>query len=383
MSLDNAPTPLFERPAMSLRRHLRPLLLGLALSTAACGGGIDEAAVERIAEAKTRALLSEQGPSAPMDEAAIKKLITTHQAETKRTPQTVIAGAFELKDGEGRIRARLSVNKEGSTELSLLDLEGRPRAQLAVDHRGDSQLLLMNHKRRKRIWLQAIDSQGPSISLADSGGAQVVRLEAPDRHAAALLLQRGSSILRASVQPDGNAELGLGLSSAKERSTLSMSPEGAAGLHLLDAAGKMAAQLPTARGNPAQPKTELNKKTTSTPVWFLTQGQLELTRSPTTIEARVTAMATNESGNLPLARLCLSLLDERSRTVGSSELRVSVALKKRNLDALTRLGKLLAADGRSKEAEQFLDRMRRIDPDCKGIAEVQTLLKSDARPSAN
>jgi len=84
--------------------------------------------------------------------------------------QIISAQAFQVVDENGRLRAVLSVTKDGPG-VRLWDENGKVRAMLFVDKNG-SGLGLVDENRTARAALY-VGKDGPALSLSDANGKPV------------------------------------------------------------------------------------------------------------------------------------------------------------------------------------------------------------------
>ena len=273
----------------------------------ACDSGVDRPTVEKIAEERVAAALA-------------RKATTDSPPAIAAPPDPISAGAFELRDPQGRVRARLHLDETGAPRLSLLDPEGRDRARLQVDNAGDAQLLLMNHKGRKRIALRVEDAIGPTLSMSDAGGAQVIRLEAPDKGDLGLSMQRGRATLYAGVSRAGVASFGMSPSDVPSRSGLSMPPEGGARLQLVGADGSVVWTAPAGRAAP---------KVAGQAAWALVEPALTAKAVGDRVSLVITGSVRNGTDQKGLPRVCAALLDAAGARVSQASTRLQVDARSR------------------------------------------------------
>jgi hypothetical protein len=136
-------------------------------------------------------------------------------------PQTVgdvvEARRFVLRDTEGRTRATLAVADDGIPRLSFVDADGETRAALGPRH----------------LYLAGEDG-GAAIKLfVNQGGTPALRLEQAGRLRAVL-----------GMTADGTLALGFYGQDGKGRALLDVGSNGAPGLTLFHASGKIAWSAP-------------------------------------------------------------------------------------------------------------------------------------------
>jgi hypothetical protein len=79
---------------------------------------------------------------------------------------------FELRDGQGRIRARFNIEPEGEAVLRMLDAEGRIRVKLGASSQG-SGLVLLNAATEPGAQILAKGGSG-SMKLRNQDGKEHV-----------------------------------------------------------------------------------------------------------------------------------------------------------------------------------------------------------------
>jgi hypothetical protein len=83
----------------------------------------------------------------------------------------VEAEGFQLKDGQGMVRAELVVDKDGPG-LHLRDDNGKERAELVALHKAGAELVLRDEDGQGRVWLTALEG-GAGLDLEDHGNTRV------------------------------------------------------------------------------------------------------------------------------------------------------------------------------------------------------------------
>lgn len=99
---------------------------------------------------------------------------------------------FVLEDQQGKMRAALSVTKEGDPLLGLLDREGNDRLVLSVDPAGNPRLNLFDDEGKARAFLTVLEGE-PSFGLLDVGGKARVLLFMHEKEARLVLADAGGS----------------------------------------------------------------------------------------------------------------------------------------------------------------------------------------------
>jgi hypothetical protein len=117
-------------------------------------------------------------------------------------PKVVTAQEFRLVDGEGKTRASMAVQADGSAGMVLLDKGGKRRAVLRLRPDGSPSLSLHDADGRNRATLdmQADDSIGLILTNRDGkGGAAMV--VPPNGEAAAVLKDKDGNVVWAEPSP--------------------------------------------------------------------------------------------------------------------------------------------------------------------------------------
>lgn len=129
----------------------------------------------------------------------------------------VEARRFVLRDAEGRPRATLAVADDGIPRLSFVDADGETRAALGPRH----------------LYLAAEDGMAAIKLFVNQGGTPALRLEQGGRLRAVL-----------GMTADGTLALGFYGQDGKGRALLDVGSNGAPGLTLFHASGKVAWSAP-------------------------------------------------------------------------------------------------------------------------------------------
>jgi hypothetical protein len=83
--------------------------------------------------------------------------------------QDLVVGSLTLKDKDGKTRAQLHVDEDGSASLLFRDKDGKTRALLSVLANGPPGLYLYDKYGRARAALY-VDAGVPVLNLSDKGG---------------------------------------------------------------------------------------------------------------------------------------------------------------------------------------------------------------------
>ncbi len=132
------------------------------------------------------------------------------QLENAQAVQTIY-------DEQGRVRARLGLDPDGSPSLSLTDAGGQIRAQVYLKPTGEPRVGLADSKGRLRTKIYLDDGSEPSIGLAGENGKPIVLLG----------------------EQDGKVGLVVNGKDGKPRARLAIGPDGKGGVALTDANGQV------------------------------------------------------------------------------------------------------------------------------------------------
>lgn len=94
----------------------------------------------------------------------------------------VEAEGFVLRSADGKTRARLGLNPDGSVYFTLHGADGVPRAELSVSAKGSSLLIQAAADRKARVVSQVEADGQAGIFLYDGSGAVVWSAPQLDGH---------------------------------------------------------------------------------------------------------------------------------------------------------------------------------------------------------
>jgi hypothetical protein len=104
----------------------------------------------------------------------------TVTGQEKRVATELRTRAFILEDENGKRRARLGMDRDGSPALGLYDANGKERARLLLLPDGSPMLGLHDANERPRAWLTLL-KDGPMLGLHDPNGETRAVLRVFDR----------------------------------------------------------------------------------------------------------------------------------------------------------------------------------------------------------
>lgn len=98
------------------------------------------------------------------------------QTAPHRTPKSLEAEEFVLRDSRGQVRASLGTTQNPSaTVLQIHGDNGKPRTRLTVSSDGTSSLEIMDTGERVRVLLGVKDNGSPRIWLGNEAGKIIWR----------------------------------------------------------------------------------------------------------------------------------------------------------------------------------------------------------------
>lgn len=113
--------------------------------------------------------------------------------------ETLRGSGFEVVGNDGKVRARLGLDKEGSPEMRLFDSREKVRVRISVHKDSQPLITLVDEEDKNRLSL-AYDGS-PHVVLSQPGGKPIVHLTASATGAASLLF----------THIDGHHNAGLGI----------------------------------------------------------------------------------------------------------------------------------------------------------------------------
>lgn len=152
-------------------------------------------------------------------------------ARTVPPSRTVEAEEFRLEDKEGRLRASLRMTPEGSPALTLHDEEGSARLVMGIGSEGSPSVEIFDRGGKVRA----------SLGLDPAGSSRLLLSDRDGRPRASLALGTSGMPILGFVDENGRCRLELTLRSDWK----------AAGLHIVDADGKLCAALSVNETNSA------------------------------------------------------------------------------------------------------------------------------------
>jgi len=117
-------------------------------------------------------------------------------------PKVVTAQEFRLVDSEGKTRASLAAQADGSTGIALIDKDGKRRAVLRLRADGSPSLSLhdADGKNRATLDTQADNSVGLILTNRDGKGGAAMVIP-PNGEAAAILKDKEGNVVWAEPTP--------------------------------------------------------------------------------------------------------------------------------------------------------------------------------------
>ena len=109
---------------------------------------------------------------------------------------------FVVRDVEGRIRATLGTNTEGSSQFMLQDEAGRERLRMSVLPDGGAGVAFVDSTGRSRMVLGLLPDQSASVVLADGGGKTRTVLNLSPNGASTILFADKGGTARAGLGVD-------------------------------------------------------------------------------------------------------------------------------------------------------------------------------------
>jgi hypothetical protein len=142
-------------------------------------------------------------------------------------PQVTESRRFVVRDAEGRIRAAMGTNADGTSQLLLQDEGGKERLRMSVLADGGAGVAFVDSAGRSRMVLGLLPDQSASVVLADGGGKTRTVLTLSPNGASTILFADKGGTTRAGLGVDGR---GIGTFTLVDRSGGDLSnepPEGA------------------------------------------------------------------------------------------------------------------------------------------------------------
>ena len=122
-----------------------------------------------------------------------------HQKLETQKLETLRGSGFEVVGNDGKVRARLGLDKEGSPEMRLFDSREKVRVRISVHKDSQPLITLVDEEDKNRVSL-AYDGS-PHVVLSQPGGKPIVHMTASPTGAASLLF----------THIDGHHNAGLGI----------------------------------------------------------------------------------------------------------------------------------------------------------------------------
>jgi hypothetical protein len=130
-------------------------------------------------------------------------------------PELTEARRFVVRDEEGRVRATLGSNKDGTAQLLLQDAGGRERLRVSVLTDGGAGVALVDSSGQSRMVLGLLPDQSASVVLADGGGKTRTVLGLSPNGASTILFADKGGTTRAGLGVDAR---GTGSFTLQDRS---------------------------------------------------------------------------------------------------------------------------------------------------------------------
>lgn len=109
---------------------------------------------------------------------------------------------FVVRDTEGRVRATLGTNPEGSSQFMLQDEAGHERLRMSVLPDGGAGVAFVDSSGRSRMVLGLLPDQSASVVLADGGGKTRTVLNLSPNGASTILFADKGGTARAGLGVD-------------------------------------------------------------------------------------------------------------------------------------------------------------------------------------
>jgi hypothetical protein len=144
-----------------------------------------------------------------------------HGGRWGRRAKVVEAETFLVRDQEGQVRARLSIQKDGSPELALLDKAGQH--QFLIQGLADrSATLHLYDQGHVRIALSALSSGAASMNLYDRDRGAFTGIYMGSDRKMGLAFHDGNQEAHVNLTPDGTAGVRVSDGSGREIGRMAM-----------------------------------------------------------------------------------------------------------------------------------------------------------------
>jgi hypothetical protein len=130
-------------------------------------------------------------------------------------PQVTESRRFVVRDPEGKIRATIGTNAEGTSQLMLQDEAGKERLRMSVLPDGGAGVAFVDSAGRSRMVLGLLPDQSASVVLADGGGKTRTVLTLSPTGASTILFADKGGTTRAGLGVDAR---GVGTFTVVDRS---------------------------------------------------------------------------------------------------------------------------------------------------------------------
>ena len=130
-------------------------------------------------------------------------------------PTVTESRRFIVRDGEGKVRATIGTNAEGSSQFMLQDEGGRERLRMSVLPDGGAGVAFVDSTGRSRMVLGLLPDQSASVVLADGGGKTRTVLNLSPNGASTILFADKGGTARAGLGVDAR---GVGTFTLVDRS---------------------------------------------------------------------------------------------------------------------------------------------------------------------
>jgi len=190
-------------------------------------------------------------------------------ARKEEPPKAVVSEAFVVRDGQGKIKAWLSLNDNGKPDLSFFDDEKNCRLKLRLDRSDAPSIDFMDKEGTSKMSMSLDKDGGPSLLLRDKDKIRLSLSLAPDGSSHLSLQGKGGGEIHLSSSKDqtgwvvsnraGKTRMGLvsdestGLigwsiydKNGVSRLSSSVGADGGAGLKLVGPDGNLLFQVPEA-----------------------------------------------------------------------------------------------------------------------------------------
>lgn len=124
---------------------------------------------------------------------------------TQPPAQTITAHEFDVVDGSGRVRVRMTVLPSGEPKILLYDPQGKARVGMGVNASGGAVIGFADAQGNTRVGMGVLQSGMPDIRLYDSQGKPRMEMEvvASDVPSITLLDGQGNICVEMDALPSG------------------------------------------------------------------------------------------------------------------------------------------------------------------------------------